>query len=223
MSRSLLQTEDGRAERAKVPPAKAGGKLVEGGQGASGNVAGADRDGPATTDCLLNVLTVSGPAGEVARFREAAWGTGGIPWHLDLDHEEARLFAPMASGGPEARMLARQLREIIATRHDRLMARWREPGGCPFDLHRLVPIPDAILQLGEDDPQAQSWLRAHWGTTQLRGVRIREEGADRRLRRKAEIVYEFRSADWTPWQTILRLRRDWPKLVLTIRPIYDDG
>ena len=64
---------------------------------------------------------------------------------------------------------------------------------------------------------------SHWGTTQLRAVRIRAEGADRRLRRKAEIVYEFRSADWTPWQAILRLRRDWPKLVLTVRPSYQDG
>ena len=65
---------------------------------------------------------------------------------------------------------------MIAARHDRLLARWREPGLCPFDLHRLVPIPDGILQLGEDDPHAQDWLRAHWGTTQLRTVRIREEG-----------------------------------------------
>ncbi len=152
-----------------------------------------------------------------------ARGTGGIPWQLDLDHEEARLFAPMASAGSDGRVLARQLREVIARRHDRLLARWREPGGCPFDLHRLLPIPEPVLQLGEDDPQAQNWLWAHWGTTRLRAVRIREEGADRRLRRKAEIVYEFRSADWTPWRAVLRLRRNWPKLVLTVQPRYDDG
>ena len=193
------------------------------GQGAFGEAVGANRDAPAGTDWLLNLLTVSGPAGEVARFRDVARGTGGVPWHLDLNQEEARLFAPMASAGPEARMLARQLREVIAARHDRLLARWREPGLCPFDLHRLVLIPDGILQLGEDDPHAQDWLRAHWGTTQLGTVRIREEGSARRLRRKAEIVYEFRSADWTPWQAIMRLRRDWPKLVLTVRPSYDDG
>lgn len=204
--------------------AKASRRAEDGrdGQGAAGNVGGAGREAPAGTDWLLNILTVGGPAAEVARFREAARGTGGIPWHLDLDHEEARLFAPMASGGPEARMLARQLREIIAARHDRLIARWREPGLCPFDLHRLVPIANTVLRLGEDDPQSQGWLRSHWGTTQLRAVRIREEGADRRLRRKAEIVYEFRSADWTPWQAILRLRRDWPKLVLTVQPLYED-
>jgi hypothetical protein len=175
-------------------------------------------------DWLLNLLTVSGPAGEVTRFREAARGTGGVPWHLDLDHEEARIFAPMAAAGAEARMLARQIREIQAARHDRLLARWAERGGCPFDLHRLIPVPDHILQLGEDDPVSRTWLITHWGTAlALRAVRIREEGADRRLRRKAEIVYEFRSADWTPWQAILRLRRDWPKLVFTVQPRYDVG
>ena len=42
-------------------------------------------DAPAGTDWLLNLLTVSGPAGEVARFRDVARGTGGVPWHLDLD------------------------------------------------------------------------------------------------------------------------------------------
>ena len=42
------------------------------------------------------------------------------------------------------------------------------------------------------------------------------------MRRKAEIVYEFHSADWTPWQAILRLRRVWPSLKLTVRPSYDD-
>jgi hypothetical protein len=139
----------------------------------------------------------------VARFREAARGTGAVPWHLDLDHEEARIFAPMAAGGAEARMLARQIREVLAARHDRILAHWAERGSCPFDLH---------------------WLRTHWGTSRMpRGVRIREEGADRRLRRKAEIVYEFRSADWTPWQAILRLRGDWPRLLFTVRPRYDEG
>ena len=174
-------------------------------------------------DWLLNLLTVSGPASEVARFRTVAQGTGGVPWHLDLDHEEARLFAPMAAAGAEARMLARQIREIQSARHDRLMARWAERGACPFDLHRLIPIPDSVLQLGEDDPASTAWLMAHWGTTRLRAVRIREEGADRRLRRKAEIVYEFRSADWTPWQAVLRLRRNWPKLMLIVQPRYDEA
>ena len=93
-----------------------------------------------------------------------------------------------------------------------MLARWQEPGGCPLDLHRLIPIPDAILALGEDAPAAQHWLWSHRGTTYpLRQVRLLEENADRRLRRSARVVYEFLSADWTPWQAIMRLRQDWPK------------
>ena len=60
------------------------------GQGAFGEAVGANRDAPAGTDWLLNLLTVSGPAGEVARFRDVARGTGGVPWYLDLDHPPLR-------------------------------------------------------------------------------------------------------------------------------------
>ena len=179
---------------------------------------------PCHTDWLGHLLTVSGPAAEVQKFREAARGTGAVPWHLDLDAEEARLFAPMATEGAEARALARELRDIIAARHDRVLANWARPGACPLDLHRLIPVPGALLALGEDAPATQEWLRAHWGTTQpLRHVRIVEENADRRLRRTGRIVMDFWSADWTPWQAILRLRRDWGKLVFAVTPRYDDG
>ena len=142
-------------------------------------------------------------------FREAARGTGAIPWHLDLDAEEARLLAPMASEGAQARALARELREIIAARHDRVLAGWARAGACPFDLHRLIPVPGAILALGEDDPAARLWLRTHWGTTRpLRHVRLVADNANRRLRRTGRAVIGFFAADWTPWQAIRRLRQD---------------
>jgi hypothetical protein len=90
-----------------------------------------------------------------------------------------------------------------------VLARWHEAGGCPLDLHRLVPIPGAILQLGDDAPAARQWLWGHWGTTQkLRQVRVLEENGDRRLRHSARVSYAFLSADWTPWQAILRLQRE---------------
>jgi len=179
---------------------------------------------PFHADWLRNILTVSGPAAEVERFRVAARGTGGIPWHLDLDHEAARLLAPMAALGPAARALARELREVLAIRHDRVLARWAEHGLCPLDLHRLIPVPGDILQLGEDAPAARRWLWAQWGTTQpLRQVRIVEENADQRRRRSGRVVIEFFSADWTPWPAIIQLRRDWPKLIFDIRPCYDDA
>lgn len=158
----------------------------------------------------------------MARFQDAARGSSGVPWYLDLDHEEVRLFAPMASAGPEARMLARQLREVICARHERLLARWREPGPVPFDLHRLLPIPQAILQLGEDAPLAQAWLRAHWGTSQLRGVRIRKQGTTDgcAARRRSSTISLGRldSLASDPPSSA-----DWPKLVLTVRPSYEDG
>ena len=179
---------------------------------------------PIHTDWVRHLLTISGPAAEVARFRAAAQGTGAVPWHLDLDAEEARLLAPMASEGAEARALARELRDVIAARHDRVLANWARPGPCPLDLHRLIPLPGAVLALGEDAPAAQDWLRTHWGTPEpLRHARVVEENADQRLRRSGRIVIEFWSADWTPWQAILRLRRDWPHLVFAIQPRYDDG
>ena len=139
---------------------------------------------PWNPDWLRNTLTVSGPATAVAQFRTAANGTGAIPWHLDLDHEEARLLAPMATAGIEARLLARELREVIAARHERVLALWAQPGRCPLDLHRLIPVPGAILRLGDDLPAAKTWLWTHWGTTQpLRQVRIVADQPDRRLRR----------------------------------------
>ena len=175
-------------------------------------------------DWLAHRLTLSGPAGAVARFRAAARGTNAAPWHLDADEQEARLLAPMAAGGAEARMLARELREVIAARHDRVLAGWAGPGGCALDLHRLVPVPPAVLRLGEDDPAARRWLWAHWGTTRpLRQVQVLEGQGDRRLRRSARVAIAFLSADWTPWQAIRRLRQDWPELVLDVRPDYGDG
>jgi len=187
------------------------------------------RPGPGT-DWLYNRLTISGPVPELERFRAAARGTGAVPWALDLDAEEARLFAPMAADGARARALARALREVIAARHDRMLAGWAGPGGCPLDLHRLIPVPGALLALGEDDPAAQAWLRTHWGTMQpLRHVRRLAADAGRRRHRigrtmrGGRIVLEFWAADWTPWQAIRRLRRDWPALRFAVAPRYDDG
>ncbi len=173
-------------------------------------------------DWLRHTLTISGPTGPVARFQEAARGPGTIPWRLDLDHEEARLLAPMITEGIEARLLARALRDAIEANHHKVLA--GQERGCPFDLHRLVPVPESVLALGNDDPAATSWLRSHWGTTwPLRHVRILDRNADRRLRRAARFVIEFWSADWTPWQAITRLRRSWPDLIFDIRPHYENG
>ena len=172
-------------------------------------------------DWLWNTLTVSGPAETVARFRSVASGTNAAPWHVDLDYEEARLLAPMASAGVEARLLARELRELIARRQERIRTNWAGPGGCPFDLHRLVPVPQAVLAQGEGSSSAQSWLRTHWGTVKpLRHVEVLDRLEDKRLRRSAKIAMRFQSADWTPWQAVRQLRADWRQLVFDVRPDY---
>lgn len=153
-----------------------------------------------------------------------ARGTRAISWELDLNHEEARLLASMVSAGSEARALARELRDVIAVRHDRVLLRWIETGACPLDLHRLMQVPPGILRLGEVDPVAKHWLWAHWGTTEtLRHVRFVEDNAVRRRRRSALVMIEFYAADWTRWRAIAPRRRDWPKLVFLVRRCYDDA
>lgn len=121
-------------------------------------------DAATHVDWLRHTLTVSGPAAAVARFQQAARGHDTVLWQLDLDREEARLLAPMITEGIEARLLARQLREVIETNHARALATAQRPGDCPLDLHRLVPVPDTILRLERDDPDATRWLCTHWGT-----------------------------------------------------------
>ena len=171
----------------------------------------------ATPDWIASRLTISGPGEDVARFRAAARGPGLIPWVVDWDYEETRLLAPMGQEGPAARTLARLLRQAGEAR----ALRARAQSGCPFDLHRLVPVPERILQLGEDAPTARRWLWEQWGTTwPLRQVTLTER-PDRRRRHSARLEIAFVSADWTPWRALQRIRADWPALELAIQPVSD--
>ena len=178
----------------------------------SGEAADAAVLAPVDTDWLRHTLTLSGPAAEVAAFQLRARGPTAIPWHLDLDHEEMRL-------------MARELRAQLAVHQERVLTAAAQPGGgCPLDLHRLVPIPHHLLMLGSDAPASRLWLWVHWGTLQpLRHVRALEHVADARLKRVARVAWEFWSADWTPWRAIARLRQDWPDLMFDVRPHYENG
>jgi hypothetical protein len=119
-----------------------------------------------------------------------------MPWQLDFDHVEEDLFhlllappAPpsrLSPAGPQhaptgglslagARILSGQLREAAAHRHALAITQVGHSRACPFDLHALLPVPDAILRRGPDDPAALAWLWTHWGTTQtLRHVAVDE-------------------------------------------------
>ena len=99
-------------------------------------------------------------------------------------------------------------------------------GACPLDLHRLLPVPAALLRLGPGHPDARRWLWAHWGTTwPLRHVAElpAPKAGQRPVREPARLRLGFWSADWTPWPAIARLRRDWPALRFEVRPHYDAG
>ncbi|MHB0723306.1 transposase, partial [Roseomonas mucosa] len=191
---------------------------------------------PAHTDWLRNRLRISGPAARMADFRAAAAGPGVIPWQHDLERLREDWFLQLA--GPQdgeraislagARILSQRLCDAVAVLQQRALVRMAAGDrSCPFDLHRLLPVPAPILALGPDDPQARAWLWAHWGTTRaLRHVREVPAQRDERQRKRDALAVEFWSADWSPWQALRRLRRSWPELTLELRPDYagpEDG
>ena len=175
---------------------------------------------------------MSGPSEEVARFAAAAAGAGVIPWQLDLAALEEEFLLPMAApsdGVPAislagAKLLARRLREAVALNHQRALVRLDTDRRCPLDLHRLLPVPAAILRLGPEEAASRNWLLAHWGMTRpLRHVEVLPGKLDGRRKKMAELRVGFWSADWSPWQAVLRLRRDWPALAFVLTPDYAPG
>jgi hypothetical protein len=178
------------------------------------------------TDWLYHHLIVTGPADQVARFADAAGGAGTIPWQLGLDRLEEDFFhALVAPPAPQqrslslagARILAGELREAVARRHELAVARVGHSRACPFDLHALCPVPAHLLRRGPDDPASLAWLWTHWGTTQalrhVAAVPAAPEG-------EGAFCVRFWSADWTPWRALEKLEKTWPALCLTVRPVY---
>ena len=114
-----------------------------------------------------------------------------VPWQLDFTALEEEVFV-RAVAQPASRRnltidgcrtLARQFRERVEARQARAAALVGCSDACPFDLHTLLPVPAAILQLGPTHPEARSWLAGHWGITdRLRQVVERPKpGTGRRL------------------------------------------
>jgi hypothetical protein len=201
---------------------------------------------PDHTDWLHHRLLVTGPAADLVRLRSAAAGAGTVPWHLDFDHMEEDLFhllvaPPARTGALEyrarslslagARILAGQLRTAAERRHGLAIAQIGHSRVCPFDLHALVPVPDAILKCGPDDPEALDWLWTHWGTTQTLRLVVEDEAATITTRPagagqgaaagQGVWALTFWSADWTPWRALAQVAGSWPTLRFETRPIYD--
>ena len=108
------------------------------------------------------------------RSRPRRPGAGIIPWQLDPARIAEDVFLRLVAPPPPqqrslslagARILAGQLRDAAARRHDLALARVGHSRACPFDLHALLPVPGDILRRGPDDPAALAWLWEHWGTT----------------------------------------------------------
>ena len=183
------------------------------------------------TDWLPHRLSISGLVDALAAFRSAASGAGIIPWVIDLDRAEEDWFHLLMRPGQRrlsaagARVLAGQLREAVERRHALASARVGHTHACPFDLHALLPVPDAILARGPDDPEALTWLWQRWGTTQpLRHVHAQATPLRQRPTPAGEAVFRLRfcSADWTPWRALATLAARWPTLRFEVRPSYDD-
>jgi hypothetical protein len=127
-----------------------------------------------------------------------------------------------------ARILAGQLRDAAARRHDLALARVGHSRACPFDLHALLPVPADILRRGPDDPVALAWLWAHWGTTDaLRHVTAAPAAVPDRRRWTAacarDMAITFWSADWSPWRALAAIGEGFPGLRFDLQPSYDEA
>lgn len=182
-------------------------------------------------DWLAHRLTVIGPAATLAAFQDAAAGPGVVPWRNGLADAAEGWFNRMMAVPAHARdisvagahHLAEQLRDALAARHA-LAGEASRTRACPLDLHALIPLPEALLERGPNDPHAIAWLWAHWGTTwPLRHVSAQPAGVAirRRLRDGQDgVVFRFHAADWSPWPALLALRARWPTLRFDLRPDY---
>jgi hypothetical protein len=182
---------------------------------------------------LYHHLTISGPAETVNAFAAAARGSGITPWQLDYAAIEEDIFVRAVSQPASrrtltvqgCRILARQFREQVEAHQARAAARVGHSFLCAFDLHVLLPVPPAILQLGPDHPDALAWLARHWGVTErLRQVcRRSQASAGRRLPRGHAVVgYGFFTAGETPQAAVDTIAAGWPGLRFVLVPRPND-
>lgn len=218
----------GRPQRGAAPPAPRA--LLAGPVGRPARAADAAVDDiphQRQPDWIGNRLEVHGPAEDVAAFRRAAEGAGVVPWRMDDRAAGERWLGLIlaAAGGRAGTGLAAEARGMAGE----LRAAWLDEasaaaeasvsGGCPLDLHALLPVPAAVLALGPDDPAALRWMWENWGTTwPLRRVHIAEPA--RAADGESALVYGFFSADWSPWQALVRMRRRWRALRFRLVPKY---
>jgi hypothetical protein len=211
-------------EAIPVPPKKRGRRPAAIGPGD-----GPQARSPGAGGWLYHHLTIIGPADRVAAFAEAAKGAGIVPWRIDGARIEEDIFN-LAVSQPKAvrsltvegcRILARQFRDRVEAHQARAAAEVGRSLACPFDLYALLPVPDAVLQLGSAHPTALAWLAAHWGVTdRLRQVTLRAQAtAGRRLPRGHTVIgYGFFTLGETPQAAIDAIAARWPGLRFALTP-----
>ena len=176
---------------------------------------------------LPHALTITGSTEQLTSFRNAAAGSGTIPWRQDYNRLEEDwlhqlLGPPPAERGISvhgARIAAREMRDAIETLELRTLDGGRG-AGCPLDLNALVPVPLQLLSLGPADPAVLAWLWQNWGTTwMLRDVEETPVGrAEMPVQvGHAAICFRFVSADWTPWRALVAMRARWPELIFSVK------
>lgn len=150
-----------------------------------------------------------------------------MPWVRDYDAMIERLVALMLRPPrtarrltiTEARVLAGKMRDLFWQDDQVALTQYDHSRLCPFDLQKLVPVPWVILRQGDDAPDSLRWLWENWGTTwQLR--RVRDTTATFRADPVTTRIFEFWSADWSPWRAITTIANAWPALTITLRPLY---
>ena len=50
----------------------------------------------------------------------------------------------------------------MQARHAQAAARAGQDRSCPLDLHALLPVPDALLGCGPDNPEVLAWMLLAW-------------------------------------------------------------
>jgi hypothetical protein len=178
---------------------------------------------------LRHHLEVSGPDAALAVFVAAARGPGTVPWrHGPAGVEEDALNLLLAQPAAErtlsaagCRILARQVGMAVEARHAQAVARAGQDRACPLDLHALLPVPDALLGRGPDDPEALGWMRAHWGVTAALRHPARQPGATAGPRPPAgcgAAGWSFCTEGGTPHAAVAQLRLRWPALQFDLAP-----
>ena len=178
-------------------------------------------------------LTITGVAAKVEDFAVTARGAGIIPWRFETAAMEEDVFNLAASQPPHlrsltidgCRLLARQLRDRVEARAAKAVVLSETSKACPFDLHTLLPVPEAILRLGPSASASVAWMEEHWGLSgRLHQVATRPDAKPGKRLRKDEACLGFGFFAWaaTPRTAMTQIAARWPDLHFVLQALPVD-